>query len=166
MLWPLKPSEDLANRLMDLALTCGEIWNMGLQQRRNKYAWGKADFPSQQAEISLLQQEDPQLAAYPLAALSYPVWRLDQDYQYFLQELAAFKKRQRPTMPPLPQPWPEETPFPIYLAATDLERTGDTGIWQWPTTSTALPLTGIPDFKHALIHLLPEPALEMLDNGP
>jgi hypothetical protein len=165
--WPLNVSAVLRQPIHDLAVACGDIWNLGLQQRRNKYAWGKADFASQQAEILGLQSEDPELAIYPSAALTYPIWRLDQDYASFLQELARFKKKQRSNMPPLPQPWPAQQPFPIYLGPNCLERRGEVGIWRWTVTTLRLPLHQIPPFERALLHVKDEQiSLEPLNIGP
>lgn len=165
--WSLNIPAALCPTLHDLGLACGEIWNIGLQQRRNKYAWGKADFASQRSEILGLQSEDPELAIYPSESLTYPIWHLDQSYTTFLQELARFKKKQRPHMPPLPQLWPSQRPFPIYLGPNCLERRGDVGLWRWPVTTLRLPLHQVPPFERALLHLDGEQCrIEPLTTGP
>jgi hypothetical protein len=164
--WPLNASPTLLQQLYPLALACGDIWNMALQQRRNKYAWGKADFRTQAEEIISLQSEDPELAGYPTSSLTYPVWLLDQQYQTFLHDLACFKRKQRATPPILPQAWPAEQPFPIYLAATAFERRGEVGLWYWPVSTVRLPLGKVPAFTQGLLHLDAPLRLEALEGGP
>lgn len=113
----LQPATDVYHVLYQQALACGELWNIAMTQRRNKYSWGKANAETQIEEIAALQALDPQLQQVPQSALQQVILDLDTAYADFLRAKDAFKRHQRETMPAVPAFKPEGFLYPLYYAA-------------------------------------------------
>lgn len=113
----LQPTHDVYHQLYEQALACGELWNIAMTQRRNKYSWGKANAETQIKEIAALQDLDPQLKQIPHSALQQVIQDLDMAYADFLKAKDAFKRHTRDAMPPIPAFKPEGFLYPLYYNA-------------------------------------------------
>ena len=111
---PCPPGTPVYEALKKQALSCSELWNMAMEQRRNKYSWGKANAETQIAEIEDLQELEPRFQAVPASALIQVIQDLDAAYAHFLKEKDAFKRHEREAMPPVPQPLDSNHLYPLY----------------------------------------------------
>lgn len=113
----LELSFSLHQRLVNQAIACGELWNIAMMQRRNKYSWGKANAETQIMELKSLQSLDPQFEAVPYCALQQVIIDLDTAYADFLQAKDAFKRHQREKMPVVPALKTDGFLYPVFYDA-------------------------------------------------
>lgn len=118
----MQAEADAATRdqLWQISDLCNEIWNIALEQRRNKYSWGKANVESQCQELEEIVAEDPRFGKPAFSVLAHVLKQLDQEYAVFLQAVADRRAKRRKDLPPPPQKRENQQFFPQFYRKKEI----------------------------------------------
>ena len=85
----IQPSEVVKKTLWDISYLCKDLWNMSLEQRKNRNAWGKVNLYTQKKELPELKKAFPEFKSPASQVLQNVIFDLAAAYQMF------FTKRQQ-----------------------------------------------------------------------
>lgn len=145
-----QPHSSVYLDLRQQARACGELWNIAMTQRRNKYSWGKANADTQMSELKSIQSLDSQFERVPYAALQQVILDLDTAYAEFLSAKDAFKRHERERMPEVPALKSDGFLYPVYYPAAACT-----------INNQSLQLSPQPEAEPLLIPLTPDASLDV-----
>ena len=92
----IHPSKKAKKRLWDVSVRCTELWNAGLNQRKDKKTWGKLNVYTQKKELPELKKECPEFKTPSSQVLQSVLFSLDSAYKMFFTKWQAGDKNVRP----------------------------------------------------------------------
>ena len=92
----IHPSERVKRTLWEVSYLCKDLWNLALEQRKNRNAWGHVNLYSQKKELPLLKKAYPELKAPASQVLQNVLFDLDASYQMYFTKLKRGDQEVRP----------------------------------------------------------------------
>ena len=79
----ISPAHAAQRKLWDVSHRCTELWNAGLEQRKDKKSWGKVNIFSQKKELPELKRQCPEFGVPSSQVLQNVVFDLHAAYKMF-----------------------------------------------------------------------------------
>ena len=113
---------DAATRstLWKISELCNELWNIALEQRRNKYSQGKSNAETQRLELLGICKEHPRFNQPAFSVLEQVLYSLEEAYAQYHQALEDYKAKKRADTPAPPQPRDVNLFFPQRYQGDDI----------------------------------------------
>ena len=92
----INPSEVVKRTLWEISYLCKDLWNMALEQRKNRNAWGHVNVYTQKKELPDLKKAYPEFKAPASQVLQNVLFDLDASYQMFFTKWKGGDQEVRP----------------------------------------------------------------------
>lgn len=92
----IKPDAEALKKLWSVSSLCANIYNAGLEQRRDKKSFGKVNVFSQKKELKVLKKELPEFKTPSSQVLQNVLFGLDRAYKMFFTKHKQGDKEVRP----------------------------------------------------------------------